>query len=73
MSPVSINLSKLKQNKSFDDVANCNNSENINILFKEFLELKQKYPLTYIYMFQRQITKKQRIQNINNFFNSTRK
>lgn len=73
MSPISINLNKLKQNKSFDDVTNCNDSENINILFKDFLELKKKYPLTYIYMFQKQITKKQRIENINNFFNNTRK
>lgn len=73
MSPASINLNKLKQNKSFDDVSNCNDSTNINILFEEFLELKKKYPLTYIYMFQKQINKKQRIQNINNFFNSTRK
>lgn len=73
MSPISINLNKLKQNKSFDDVTNCNDSENINILFKDFLELKKKYPLTYIYMFKKQITKKQRIENINTFFNNTRK
>lgn len=73
MSPISINLNKLKQNKSFDDVTNCNDSENINILFKDFLELKKKYPLSYIYMFQKQITKKQRIENINTFFNNTRK
>lgn len=73
MSPISINLNKLKQNKSFDDVTNCDNSENINILFKEFLELKRKYPLTYIYMFQKKISKKQRIENINNFLKATRK
>lgn len=73
MSPVSINLNKLKQNKSFDDIQNFDNSTNINILFEEFLELKKKYPLTYIYLFQKKITKKQRIDNINKFLKSTRK
>lgn len=73
MSPTSINLSKLKQNKSSDDIKNFDNSENINILFKDFLELKRKYPLTYIYMFQKKITKQQRIDNINNFLRSTRR
>ena len=73
MSPVSINLNKLKQNKSFDDIQNFDNSTNINILFEEFLELKKKYPLTYIYLFQKKITKQQRIDNINKFLKSTRK
>tara|TARA_X000000950_G_scaffold8965_1_gene9877 strand:- start:496 stop:717 length:222 start_codon:yes stop_codon:yes gene_type:complete len=73
MSPASINLNKLKQNKSFDDIQNFDDSTNINILFEEFLELKKKYPLTYIYLFQKKITKKQRIDNINKFLKSTRK
>lgn len=59
-------LTKLKKNKSCSDLDTVRLSMN-------FLEEWRKYPLSIFYTFQRTYTKKERLQRIQHFLNSTRK
>jgi hypothetical protein len=72
-----IDIYKLKQNKSYDDIHRLSNSyssyqKNPNFL-ENFRALKIKYPLSYMYLYSFRLTKEERLESITNFLNSTRK
>ena len=72
-----IDIYKLKQNKSFDDIQRLKKTsffeKNPNFL-ETFRKLKMKYPLSYIYMYTPNfLTKQERLKSITTFLQSTRK
>lgn len=74
-----IDIYKLKQNKSYDDIYRFyqNTSSPLltrtNSFITKLIYYRKKYPLSYLYMYPRILTKEERIRCITSFFKSTRK
>ena len=74
-----VDIYKLKQNKSYDDIYRLKlypysplMQQNISF-FQQLQKLKLKYPLSYQYLFPTILNKKLRLKSIVEFLNATRK
>ena len=74
-----VDIYKLKQNKSYDDIYRLKLypysplvQQNISF-FQQLQKLKLKYPLSYQYLFPTILNKKLRLKSIVEFLNATRK
>lgn len=74
-----VDIYKLKQNKSYDDIYRLKLSyysplvqENISF-FKQLQKLKLKYPLSYQYLYPTILNKEVRLKSIVEFLKTTRK